>query len=285
MDKSKTIRDIVIIIIIIAAAIYIISNRPSGPAGSADEPAHMANSPVNQEGVDMMHQQRAPDIKSGEPLITLGDNWVGQGWIDFTAGTLVRGESSHDMGGPLSEEDALTEALFSGVNELIYDLALVELNISADPDEMAAQEEQFYSGFESEQEADEFMAANGVSLDRMRAMWERELIGDGVDLAIGEKFSVEPGSSEATASFRDWMMELMEVSDLVFVDPDHEAAFLAYFEEMAADPHDHGAMEDDPHGIGETEDDVHTSSAGSDCESLPVMADECDHTSGDEACC
>ncbi len=263
MNKSKAIRDIVIIIIVCVAAVYIISNRPSGPA---DGPAHMANPPANQEGVEMMHGQSAPDIKSGEPVITLGDNWVGQGWIDFTAATFMQDDSSHGSGGT-GDDEAFTLALVSGAYELVYEIAVQELNAVADPEELAAKEEEWFSQFESEEAALEFLRENGVTIERMKTMWEGELLGDSLELAIADKFSVEPGSTQAQASFDSWLMRLMGESELIFANPDHETAFRAYFEEAAADPHDHGAMEDDPHGAGETEDDVHTSSNGSCCES------------------
>lgn len=284
MNKSKAIRDIIIIIIVCAAAVYIISNRPSGPAGSTEESAHMANPPGNQEDVGMMHGQSAPDIKSGEPVITLGDNWVGQGWIDFTAATFIEDDSSHGSSGTGADE-AFTLALVSGAYELVYEIALQELDAVADPEELAAKEEEWFSQFESEEAALEFLAENGVTIERMQTMWEGELMGDSLEQAIAEKFSVEPGSTQAQASFESWLMRLMGESEMIFANPDHEAAFRAYFEEADEDPHDHGAMEDDPHDHGETEDDVHTSSAGSDCESHPADAGECDHTSGDEACC
>jgi hypothetical protein len=222
MNKPKVVRDVIIIVVIIAIAGFLYLNRSKGPVQPDDETGNGDPSQIDHGEMGMMHGGSLPEMTEGEPVITLGDSYVGSDWFDANVG--------------------------------MYEIRLTGQGFEEEPaaGEIEERETWFYGQFETENAAQELLDEMDITIGQLRKMWMEELIETALISKIAVLNELDPESEEAQTTYDGWIWERMMDSDFIFADPEHEEYFSEIVTQYLETPVDGEAIED-PHGAHDFE--------------------------------
>lgn len=249
MGKSQNARNALLLLIIIIGLAYYFFNRPA--AGPVQTPTDsqgtdlVANPHAGGDG--MNHTEPDVELNAGDPAITLGDYWVGSDWLNSKIAQYTSAQEGQDSPHGADSDAALKQALFEGVYNLVFNDVVKEFGIEASQEELAAQETNFYSKFQTAEEAQQFLDSMSMTLDRVRKMWKDELERTAFDATIAAMNSLDPTSDQAKKAADDWLLQRIAGSELVFADESQKALFDSIMQErLAAAASPHGGMEGEP---------------------------------------
>jgi len=230
MAPRKTLRDALIIAVIVIAAFFILRSRQPGPIERAEESFPAGNQTI--EDLSMVHGAPRSELSAGETLVALDDRSVGREWFEETAAREQAALLSQDWDEAMAEQIAGLAALVNGCEELIVMQAVEELGLEPDPEALAERERAFFSPFEHEEEAVSFLEQMGMSMGRLRAKWERDLLQQALFSKVAEMQGLDPGEDGAEEIYREWLIDRLFHADFVFADPELEVVFHEYLEEV-----------------------------------------------------
>ena len=227
MSKQKIIRDSIIVLAIVAIAIVFFGSRRSGPVEniSGTIPSHGAG---DQQTMPPVHGDPYPELNEGEMLVSLNENAIGSDWFDRMVADLTGEILAEGTDEETAHGQANVEVLLLGLEELVIRKAIDEFGIEPDQEMITEQEHNFQATFETEEEAEAFLAQMGMTMERVHAMWEDQSIMAGLRIHLAEIEGVDPESGEADLVMSDWIREAVFSADYVFHNSDLEALYQGY---------------------------------------------------------
>ena len=111
---------------------------------------------------------------------------------------------------------------------LIEHQAADQFGIVPDEDRLRERYDNLILSFDSEDEALEFIRKQGMDINRLKALWEREEIEIRLWDKVENMLGVEPGSEEADQAYSSWLQERLLESQFEFIDPELESLFDHY---------------------------------------------------------
>lgn len=231
MNKAKVVRDIVLVVAIIIVAVFIFKNKSTGPAepngeiggGNLHETEHIMP--------EMVHSGQTPARTEGNPVLTLGDSWVGLEWLDVTSGNNRLKLLADGFDDETASQVAVNQALLEGAFELVFEQAVENFDITVDPGDLEEREALFLEAFESEEEALSLLDEMGKTLDQLRNLWMEELTEKALIARIAEINSLDPDSDEAQTAYDDWIWQKILDTDFIFADPEQVDGFKVFARE------------------------------------------------------
>jgi hypothetical protein len=227
MSSKKVIRDAIIVIVIVAVLVIFFGSRRPGPVESISGTIPSDGSGDGQ-AMPPVHGEPYPELNEGDALVTLNNLSIGSDWFD----RMLDETEAQIVDEGTDEETALHQAKFEvlllGLQELVIRNAIDEFGIEPDPEMIAEQEQNFRSSFETDEEIDEFLAQMGMTMERVRTMWEDQSIMAGLRIYLAETQGIDPDSDEADQYMSDWIHDAVLSADFVFHDSDLETLYEGY---------------------------------------------------------
>jgi len=242
MDTRKTIRDILIIIIVVVLAVVVIGLGKKGPVERAMEQTQASaqgQGHSHGDGMQAPQGMESPhgggmvmhELSDGEPIVSLGEYTIGWDWFEQHASI----EYAELLAAEMDEESAAEEAtmitLQSGLEQIVIAKAADDYSLQPDEAALAAREEQFYESFGGREEAEEYIAGMGMTIDRVRTMWREEFLMNALLEKVAELNGLDPASSEAAEALFDWVDGTIRSTEWTFGDPDLERLYSYYYME------------------------------------------------------
>jgi hypothetical protein len=233
MNMKKLLGDILFVVIVIVFALTVFGSRKPGPVESAAQLSqagqqqsgnpHGGNADSGEQPIQ--HNLAQSNISDGDPVISLGDIYIGRNWFN----TSVQNNATELNDGQMDEQtlNAMAElvTLEEGFVSLITKQLQKEYGITPDPDKMAENESNFYANFATREEAESTASQMGMTMEQLRAHWEKE----SVDQKLQEYYSNASGVAVDSDGFEDayynWLMDQAMAAEWVFNDPAFEAKF------------------------------------------------------------
>jgi hypothetical protein len=231
INRRKFVRDALIVAVIVVVAWFLVkSNRP----GPVEQTTATDSSAQDANALPAGHGEPRPELTAGEPVVRVGDRWIGKDWFD----DLVRrkqGELSGQEGldPEMIAKYARISALITGLNEIIQTKAIQDWDIQPDQAYVAEEEKNFNSSFQSAEEAQAFLDEMHMSKDRLEAKWSEDSRLKALMDKVTGMSGVEPGTEEADNAFADWMDQQIAQADISFPDPEMKALYDEYLQIVA----------------------------------------------------
>jgi len=224
MNTRKVIRDALIAIVVLALAVAFFGSRRSGPVERTQSELDTEQSP-HAQGTPVAHGERRAELSDGEPVVRLDGHVMGRDWFEQEFASAKEQLLAEGMDDSEASELAATRVMENGLSRLTIEQAFDEFDIQPDPEDLAAMEEHFRSSFESEEEIQDFLRQMGMTMERVRAMWEEDSRIIGLRSIAAGMREIPPDSPEANRALSDWIRDRMLSTQWEFVDPDLEALF------------------------------------------------------------
>jgi hypothetical protein len=234
MDARKLIRDALIAIVVLAVAIAFFGSRRSGPVERAESELNAQTSPDAQT-MPVTHAETRLVLSDGEPVVRLDGHVMGRDWFEQEFASTKQQLLDAGMDDSQASTQAVTLVLANGLSSLIIEQAFEEFDIQPDPDHLAALEERFRSNFQSEEEIQHLLQQMGMTMDRVRAMWEEDSKMRALRSIVAGMHEIEPDSPEAGQALSDWIGDRTLSAQWEFLDPDLEALFRDLKEKVLAE--------------------------------------------------
>ncbi len=246
MDKRKVVRDTLIILAVIALILVMLNqNAGQGPAelaptahGPGD--GHNHGSEDETAAMTQMHGMVGTAVTDGDPVVTLGERWVGSIWFEETANVAretFRSDEELDADDETIDGMAKLAALIKGIEQIIRDNAADVWGIELDSEELTEREQEFRDSIGNDEEVDAFLQANSMTIERLRSMWSRESVEFQLMDKIIEDLGDNMPEDDVEQAVVDWLNEQIMSAPFTFHDPELEALYREY---TAQDMHGHG---------------------------------------------
>lgn len=237
MDKRKVVRDsliIIAVIILILAVFYV--NSGKGPVEEARlsngmNAGHIHDGSGDMSAMTPMHGMIGTAITDGDPVVTLGERWIGSTWFEETvniAGERLKSAEDLDADDETIDGIAKLESLFKGIEQIVLENAADVRGIEPDPEELAERERHFRDSIGTDEEIDAFLRAYGMTIENLRSKWSRE----SVEIQLMDKIIEDMGDNMPVGGVEqavvEWLDEQMMSAPFTFHDPEIEALYREY---------------------------------------------------------
>lgn len=236
MNIRKLLGDVAFVVIVIVIALTVFGSRQPGPVEVAsnlleeqheghthDGMAEMGNSP-------MMHRFVEHSITDGDPLISLGGNYIGRDWFDESVELQLMLLASEELDDVSASKLAELITIEEGLLSLITGKILDDYGISFDSVEVDSRMDDYFSNFDTREKAERNANQMGMTLDQLRSRWEE----DSIENRLRDFFAEERGVSRDSAEFEDayfsWLKDNVLSADWVFEIPEFEELFNEFVE-------------------------------------------------------